>query len=162
MIRNGHEWRMRAYAFAFLTPDNPRPSAGAIFECRAGAGSAAQSSGYAAGVAAPAWLKLSARRQCLHRVSFRRRRGVGAVRQRHDRNERDRRGRTRGERERQRGAEHRGFSDVFVGSELIATRFCAQAGSISKTNAAPAMRLRLRGSNLGGWMLHENWVNGNG
>ena len=51
------------------------------------------------------------------------------------------------------------FSDVFVGTNWR-DPFLKTNGLNFKNSRGTGDIVRLRGSNLGGWMLHENWITG--
>ncbi|MES2660977.1 MAG: cellulase family glycosylhydrolase [Verrucomicrobiota bacterium] len=158
MIRDG-TGANASYAFAFLTPDNPQPFAGAIFECRKGAGQAAQSIGYAPAVAAPAWLKLvragnvfSASRSSDGQswtqmgsitigMSGTVQVGLAVAANNNS------------------AVNSAAFSDVFVGTN-DRDPFLRTSGIHFKNNRGTGDIVKLRGTNLGGWMLHENWIDG--
>ena len=158
MIRDG-VGADASYAFAFLTPTNPQPFAGAIFEFRNGAGNAAQSIGYTPGVAAPAWLKLVRAGNVftasqsddgqswtiLGSITI----GMSAtvrVGLAVDAND-------------NAALNSAEFSDVFVGVNYR-DPFLRTNGILFKNNRGAGDAVKLRGTNLGGWMLHENWITG--
>ena len=158
MIRDG-TGADASYAFAFLTPANPQPFAGAIFECRNGAGSAAQSIGYTPGVAAPAWLKLvragnvftasqspdgqSWTQMGSVTIGMSATVRVGLAVDAND----------------NAALNSAAFSDVFVGANYR-DPFLRTGGTYFKNSRGAGDTVKLRGTNLGGWMLHENWING--
>lgn len=158
MIRDG-TGADASYAFAFLTPDNPQPFAGAIFESRNGAGTASQSNGNTAGALAPRWLKLvragnvftafqspdGANWTQFGSVTI----GMSATAQvglAVDAND-------------NAALNTAMFSDVFVGTNWR-DPFLRTSGLNFKNGRGAGDIVRLRGTNLGGWMLHENWING--
>ena len=158
MIRDGTS-ADASYAFAFLTPDNPQPFAGAIFESRSGAGNSAQSIGNTAGALAPRWLKLvragnvftafqspdGASWTQFGSVTI----GMNATVQvglAVDAND-------------NAALNSAVFSDVFVGTNFR-DPFLRTSGLNFKNGRGAGDTVRLRGTNLGGWMLHENWING--
>ena len=158
MIRDGNG-ADASYAFAFLTPDNPQPFAGAIFECRNGAGNAAQSIGYTPGVTAPAWLKLvragnvftasqspdgqSWTQMGSVSIGMSATVRVGLAVDAHD----------------NAALNTATFSDVFAGVNYR-DPFLRTSGILFKNNRGAGETVKLRGTNLGGWMLHENWLDG--
>ena len=158
MIRDG-TGADASYAFAFLTPDNPQPFAGAIFESRNGAGTASQSNGNTAGALAPRWLKLVRAGNVF--TAFQSPDGaswtqfgsttigmnatvqVGLAVDAND----------------NAALNTAMFSDVFVGTNFR-DPFLRTSGLNFKNGRGAGDTVRLRGTNLGGWMLHENWING--
>lgn len=156
MIRDG-TGADASYAFAFFTPNNPQPYAGALLEARAGAGTTATSHGSTAGVFAPAWLKLVRSGNVF--TASRSADGVtwtqfGSVTVGMNATVQAGLAVCANDNAALASAQ---FSDVFVGA-TPRDSFLKTSGTAFKNQRGTGDTVHLRGANLGAWMLHEGWM----
>lgn len=157
MIRDG-TGAGASYAYMFLTPDNGQAWEGANFEFRNGSGTAAQGAGFTNGVSAPRWVKLVragnwftgyfsaddanwTQEGSSHYINMPATAQVGLAVNSNNIGALD----------------TATFSNVSVGA-FQTDLFLKQNGRDIRNGHGSGDNVHLRGVNLGGWLMHESWV----